>query len=516
MTLEINNSDSGFKLCRVPELPRLAWCAEIQAGNHTARLLCGDLVESQKGIFAAGAWSGDYAGGKPDEAEVMAGSAGRSVSGGFVFAAPSHTMEWIHYVRNDNTLYVSNSLPFLLAEIGDSPDLAYPDYYFDVLETYRAGLSTTGRTLTTAGGKAIEPVVARNLHVGFDLSVSLKEKPRPIAPGSFEDYSKFMQRSVELVVNNALSSARQHSFAPLVTVSRGYDSVATAALAKMAGCKTALTLRDRSNSSRLHSDNGKPVCDALGLELKEYDRQSAGLTKHCDDWEFCINPHAGTDKDFLMFSEALEGRLFLTGRRGDTHWSLERGLCQPNLQEPNALILSGTTLIEPSLRLGFIHFPVPTCGAIQAPALARLARSEQMKPWSVSGKYDRPIARRIAEEAGVGRELFGMEKHGGSGIPRESRFTAESYRDFQNFLANKVPHKPRGDLLTGWIPHPFKRRLHRLTIWLRGGSRWQLYLAKLIGNRLHPNWRNYRAYYIHWAWIRTSEHYKAALAKTTR
>jgi hypothetical protein len=33
-----------------------------------------------------------------------------------------------------------------------------------------------------------------------------------------------------------------------------------------------------------------------------------------------------------------------------------------------------------------------------------------MKPWDVPGDYSRPICRRIVEEAGVPREMFGIEK----------------------------------------------------------------------------------------------------------
>ena len=34
-----------------------------------------------------------------------------------------------------------------------------------------------------------------------------------------------------------------------------------------------------------------------------------------------------------------------------------------------------------------------------------------MQPYSVGGDYDRPIPRRIVEEAGVGRHKFGMRKN---------------------------------------------------------------------------------------------------------
>ncbi|MDE5832358.1 MAG: hypothetical protein K2H64_05150 [Desulfovibrio sp.] len=33
-----------------------------------------------------------------------------------------------------------------------------------------------------------------------------------------------------------------------------------------------------------------------------------------------------------------------------------------------------------------------------------------MLPWTLGNAYDRPVPRRLAEEAGVPRELFGMRK----------------------------------------------------------------------------------------------------------
>jgi len=39
---------------------------------------------------------------------------------------------------------------------------------------------------------------------------------------------------------------------------------------------------------------------------------------------------------------------------------------------------------------------------------------EEMMPYTLNNDYDRPIPRRIAEESGVPRELFGQEKKAAS------------------------------------------------------------------------------------------------------
>jgi len=42
--------------------------------------------------------------------------------------------------------------------------------------------------------------------------------------------------------------------------------------------------------------------------------------------------------------------------------------------------------------------------------IIRLSRSDEMRKWSIGGSYDRPIPRRIAEEAGIPRTWFGTKK----------------------------------------------------------------------------------------------------------
>ncbi|MBT8421155.1 MAG: hypothetical protein KJO08_09870, partial [Gammaproteobacteria bacterium] len=506
--MQINPSLPIFEFSRLPKLSRLAWCAQIKAGERMAQLDCGSLVEEIPNGFAAGAWDGDYREDAPDHSATLAGSAGRALADGFVFAAPSHTLEWLQYVRVGNTLYISNSLPLLLAETDDGPDLAYPDYFFDLLETYRAGLSKPPRSLPTAHGRWINLVVARNLHVGRDLSVTVKDKPETPAPECFEDVRDFLQHSVNVVVDNARDPRREHPFRPRVTVSRGYDSVAVAALAAKAGCLHGLTFRTSSIPGGGWAwDNGRAIGEALGMTVDEYAREKLALLQGHRDAEFYIDSHAGTDKNFLLFFNGIEGALFMTGRSGENCWSLEHGSCQPALQEPSATLMSGASLIEFALCAGFLHFPVPACGAIHAPALDRISRSPEMQPWQIGGNYDRPIPRRIAEEAGVPRAAFGQRKHAGAGKHIGHRLSKESREDLRGFLVGVVPKIPSHNPLIGWLPRRRRRALHHAELWLRAGSRSQCWLAKLIGNRFHPRWRNRFSYTFHWGLTRTTERY---------
>ena len=54
--------------------------------------------------------------------------------------------------------------------------------------------------------------------------------------------------------------------------------------------------------------------------------------------------------------------------------------------------------------------PVPFIGCTSQVSIYQLTVSEEMAPWSVDYSYDKPIARRLVEEAGIDRDAFGVKK----------------------------------------------------------------------------------------------------------
>ncbi len=71
---------------------------------------------------------------------------------------------------------------------------------------------------------------------------------------------------------------------------------------------------------------------------------------------------------------------------------------------------AGLNLSEIRLKSGFINVVVPFILAINIRDIYEISHSEEMRPWRVLNSYDRPIARRIAETAGVPRGAFGIRK----------------------------------------------------------------------------------------------------------
>lgn len=57
-----------------------------------------------------------------------------------------------------------------------------------------------------------------------------------------------------------------------------------------------------------------------------------------------------------------------------------------------------------------MRFEVTRVPDLPRKSIARISLSDEMSPWRLGTTYDRPIPRRIVEEAGVEREAFGQHK----------------------------------------------------------------------------------------------------------
>jgi hypothetical protein len=114
----------------------------------------------------------------------------------------------------------------------------------------------------------------------------------------------------------------------------------------------------------------------------------------------------GEDYCFRDLAPHIDGRILLTGFHGDKIWDLHT--------EPNATIargdISGSSLQEFSLSRNFINIPVPMIGSRRHFEVAAISQNKEMIPYRLNNHYDRPIPRRLLEETGVARELFGQKK----------------------------------------------------------------------------------------------------------
>jgi hypothetical protein len=234
---------------------------------------------------------------------------------------------------------------------------------------------------------------------------------------------------------NARDAARRKGrYAPLATISSGYDSPAVARLASEAGCKEAITFGSARPGYEEEDDSGRDIAAILGLEVREFDRLQYRSMETYPEAEF-LAYGAGV---FAPLADVLAGRVLYTGYLGDAVWNRVSRRVNTELL---MLYPGGSSLGEFRLRVGFIHFPLPTVGYIRHPSIYAISNSRELETWALGNDYDRPIPRRLLEELGVPRTAFGRTK---KAITQplwlteslDEVFSPKSFQDFSRFIAS--------------------------------------------------------------------------------
>ena len=383
----------------VPSLPAMSWLAVVD--KRGVAVVCGPGVEHRdEGVFE-GCWDGEFEAFDFHEAATVAGSGIRFTRAGLHFVSPSHTLEGLYVLETPRRLVVSNSIAFLLRH--ERLDVPTSARVCRQLATVVLGMDRYEPVVFATDDHRLSRVVNATIDLGR-AGVTVRQRSGDRAFDTFAKYRGHVLETIRRVAVNGASPSRGRRFGLVTTVSSGYDSAACAALARACGCRTAVTLSE-GRSGR--GDSGRPVAEALGLDVHEAERSAmAGLDDAATAAEFIATGMGGEDLPLAAFESVVPGNVLLTGFHGDKVWD---GAIPPN----DALIrgdVSGSSLTEFRLRTGFVHLPVPFIGALGHADITRITHAEEMRPFSVGGSYDRPIPRRIAEEAGVPRELFGQRK----------------------------------------------------------------------------------------------------------
>jgi hypothetical protein len=423
MTREETAFALSFK--REEGIPALAWCLEASAGATQATVRVGPRVETTADAFIEGAWDGAYAEMAMDQGVCM-GSGGRIRDGQLVLSAPSHTLEAVYSARVGDRLLVSNSLPFALTRAGLDLDPHYRAYLIDMRSIMR-GLRAYVSRIPTLQRIPVERHFFCNLVISRDLQLRREKKPRPPRFASFADYRAYLRSRLQRITLNANDRSRSFAHRLLATVSRGYDSPACAVLAKECGCARALTISDASWGNPV--DSGLEIGELLFDDVVERKRQAYLHKAGMPEAEFAALGDAG-DVPFSSFEDVLTGCILTTGFHGDKVWDPHNPHTGPDVRRGDA---SGSSLGEFRLRTGFIHVPVPFIGCENHADINAIGRSAELDPWRVGGRYDRPIPRRIAEDAGIPRELFGQEKSAAATWWTQKPPKAESRESYEKF-----------------------------------------------------------------------------------
>ena len=430
---EWSGSEVSMRLLfrRIATLPRLAWCAVLVERQDTIEVFHGPMVETAEDFFCEGAWSGPFVSHQLDTTILM-GSGGRLVRNALLVAAPSHTLERLFLLRNRKTLVVSNSFAFALACAGDNVNprsLLYSVRLASIVD----GLRSYARSLRTLNGNRLQLYYHCNLLIDSELRVAEQPKQPVRDFVSFADYKSFLLHEVSAIHANANDPHRKIRYRPIATVSAGYDSPAAAVLARAVGCTEALTFSGARASTVGDdtNDSGEAIAAKLGLKAHVFDRLDYLRETNFPEAEFF-----GWGAQEAPWASHLEGRLVFTGFHGDKVWDRNCKKVGPHIVRGDP---SGHNMNAFRLRVGWIHVPVPFVGCTSHRSIHRISNSPEMDAWSTRNQYDRPIPRRLVEEAGVERSQFGMKKRAVSlGLDSEGlkeRMTPESYEDYVKYYA---------------------------------------------------------------------------------
>jgi hypothetical protein len=393
-----------LKYTVINDWPPLAWAARCIAGSNTIAVYHGAKVEAHEEWFCEAVWDGEYREGNFDQTDIIFGSGGRLREGTVTFVSSGTTVDRLHYWLFKGGVWISNSLPCLLAVTGGTLDLTEHHYYWH-LGSIVHGLDRYKRHLDVSNG-VVTMVDFQNLRWAYDTLTEI-EKPRAQAAAfaSFEGYHEFLKTSLAAISRNMSSCARKLQYEFLGTLSSGYDSATATVLAHQVGLRAALTFCEARGGN---DDDGRAIADLLGVTLIRVPRN--GWKQHAfPEVPFLAADAMGEDVYYKPIESRGAGKVVLTGYQGDKVWGKDAHHVGSTVIRADR---SGLSLTEYRLWVGFIHLPVPFMGVRQAQEINTISNSSDMKPWDVPGDYSRPICRRIVEGAGVARNQFGLSKKG--------------------------------------------------------------------------------------------------------
>jgi hypothetical protein len=151
------------------------------------------------------------------------------------------------------------------------------------------------------------------------------------------------------------------------------------------------------------------------------------------------------DVNLTIFDFQHEPYLLFTGFIGDVLWDKDTRQTEPLRRKDT----SGARFSECRLDLGVFNCSPVFWGCQNEQQIYALSKHQEMLPWTLGTDYDRPIPRRLAEEAGISRDSFGTRKRLSSFARRYGRpLSADLRGDFANFLQRRG-YRPVSGFLEG-------------------------------------------------------------------
>lgn len=411
-------------------LPPLAWLAAIADGAVDVQ--CGSSVRCTDRGFVEGTWVGE-----PDitslpRSTTVFGSGLVDDGQGLVLVPPSHPLERLYLQRSDGRLLASNSLVWLLEATGVEldADTPYPPIFVRAAEGVRHTILEVPTT-----GAPIQAAVYHNVRLWPGPEPQVEPRPRELPFSSYADYRGRLADALR----SALANAPRYEM--VATISSGYDSTAVACIAAEVGCRRAVTFpTSKPVAGGTAADSGASTAERLGMAVEKFDRLSYLERTDLPEAEFLATGMTGEDVVMIAMEQSISRSILLTGSE---EFRLKGNPYRPGLYRGD---LSSCSLTELRLRTDFIHLPLLFFGASEQPSLIQIIDSAEMHPFSVKGLYDKPIQRRIAEDAGIPRGTFATLKRRSSasihrdGLAAMTPLSAASVREFAARHGGSLDH----------------------------------------------------------------------------
>lgn len=392
--------------------PSLAWICKLTLNNQSIELFHGSEVEIRDGWFCEAVWDGNFSEGNFDQTDIISGSGGRIRDDHLKFVSSGSTLDRLQQLQIYDQIWVSNSLPCLLAMTQATVKTGYGNYFNDFGKIVD-GLKSHRHELKTSRG-TVQFTYFDNL-VWNGNSLTEFEKPNnDYKLNCFEDYFHLLKEKFSALASNLSDSNRQIKYEFLGTLSSGYDSTMVTTLASNFGCRHAISFFKAHGEE----DHGSVAAQVLKINLSLFDRNK--WSEKGKEYLFITADAKAEDRYFVEAEPILKNKVLLTGYHGDKMWDKKTKDLSANIVRGDR---SGLSLSEYRLHTGFINCPVPFWFSRQIQAINEISNSSEMKRWDIESTYSRPICRRIAEEAGIPREAFGMKKR----MSSEQAFTSTAF-----------------------------------------------------------------------------------------
>ena len=404
---------------KVENLPYLAWCAEYDFSTSIMTIMHGIRVETQKTFLVEGVWDGDFTDGAFTETDCFFGSGVRMKKNECYFIPSSSTTDYLYYsFTKDKQFCVSNSLPLHLASIGDELDPQCFDYE-KINRSITDGIYDYIEKIPTKLGY-VNRLMYHNLIFDGD-KILLNEKKLPDSFATYASYRSYLGEKYELIYKNVKDKNRESIIDIFSTQSRGYDSTAVNSIAFLFGIDNVFSIKEAKEpgtfvtyeSGQNKIDDGTEICKILKTPCTLIKRK-AYVDDFSDEYLYYAGMHICEDANLKGINSQVKNvTLLLTGNLGEI-WYTRKSYYENKIVDIDSSLkrgdLGGHGLGEIRLKYGFIQLPLPFIGARRRQDIFNITHSEEMNPWRLNNKYDRPIPRRIAEESGVPREYFGQKK----------------------------------------------------------------------------------------------------------